>query len=194
MLRTTLLRCSRTLSALVLLILWGVVLVLGLATFVVHQNPAGLARNLATYLSTQLDGTVVTAEKVDLRLFPLPALQVKGLILRTALSSGQVAVFVDNCEVTPTLESLTSGELKLASVRLIRPSVLVTLLPNPSKKPPEQPDQLEQTEQTEHGVTILPLLAGLKLTVEDGTVSLRHQRGEQPLTLTGVNGSLQLLE
>lgn len=176
----------RTGISLFLLLLWGVMLCLGVVWYGMGGERA--ARELGERLSSPENGVRVSVERAGLALLPVPGLRLSGIIVRLAPAPGSpgASVYAETCVVRPVWKELFSGKLRLASIRLVRPTVLVTPASSTSSlseknAPPEA--------ASPNGVP--ELFSGLRMEIADGRL---ETRGRDIIRLEGLNGEATLPE
>ena len=187
----------RTLLPFLLLFLWGLVLCLGVAVYVLHGPRA--AREAGMRLSSPEDGVNVSVKSVGLSFLPLPALRLEGLLVRVAPGHAQItrelfpeglSLYADACEVRPDWLSLITGKPRISFLRLIRPSAVVGYQ---AQTQAAQPHPASQRPRTDASATPPPdfreLFADLEISVQEGHLEVR--RGAI-LSLTGVSGDIRL--
>ncbi len=176
----------RTGISLFLLLLWGVVLCLGVVWYGMGGGRA--AREIGERLSSPENGVRVSVERAGLALLPVPGLRLSGIIVRLAPAQGRagVSVYAETCVVRPAWKELFSGTLRLASIRLVRPTVLVT----PASSTSSLPKENASPEAASSG-GIPELFSGLRVEITDGRL---ETRGHDIVRLEGLNGEAVLPE
>lgn len=156
--------------------LWALILTLGLAAYALNQNPAGLARSLADRLSDPEKGFTLSARAASFSLFPLPAVRLKDVTVRTP----GTALFITDCAIFPKPWPLLRGALALQTVQMKEAVLLMEALPSSQGAPFALP----------------PETAGARISLQNGTLMLLHPgKGGPPrptLILSGLSASAAL--
>lgn len=172
-----------TLISLLVLLLWGFALCLGVIWYGMGGNRT--ARAIGERLSSPEDGIRVSVEQAGLALLPVPQIRLSGIVVRIAPAPGRPegSIYAEQCVIRPAWKELFSGKIRLASVRLVRPTAVVLVADIPpagdgDTAPAEAPPQ-----------TIPDLLSGLRIEVVDGRL---EARGNAIARLEGLNGEAVL--
>ena len=143
-------------------LVWALILAIGLLVYTFNQDPAGLARALSARASRPEAGLTLSAQQARLSLFPLPSAKVRDLALRTP----DMALFVDECALFPDWWELLHGRLRVTGLKLDGPTLLYRSAPpaSPASDTPNAPSE-------PFALALPPQLAGMELSVENGTVA-----------------------
>lgn len=170
----------RTLTSFLVLLLWGFALSLGVIWYGLGGDRA--AREIGERLSSPEDGIRVSVEQAGLALLPVPQIRLSGIVVRIAPAPGRPegSVYAENCVIRPAWTELFSGNARLGSVRLVRPTAVVRA----ADVPPVEDENAAETPQN-----IPELLSGLRIEVVDGRL---EARGNDIVRLEGLNGKAVL--
>lgn len=158
-------RSTSILLYVLLPLFWALVLAFGFFIYTFNQDPVG-ARPARCPPAFPLLKPVLSCRRIKLRSpsFRRPAASVSGLTIRTPA----MTLFVDEGAVYPDFWALLHGEMRIAGVRLLKPTLLL--------EPPAgtTPDATQQPR-----FSIPPQLAEMDIDLEDGTIASSPSRREQ---------------
>lgn len=159
-----------------LLLLWGIILLIGTAAYLLHQNGALLACRAEEIVSREVPGLSCSIRRIEPILLPAPGIRLIGMLLRNKEGD---ALYADACDLGFNRKALFRGNLVPGSVTLHSPLLYLNRRISGAAREPSVDFMTELLRFTppssavsSTGLSIPDHLSGMQITVRNGELNL----------------------